>query len=147
MDILAATVCAAADAAGMRARRYKRGAAWAHAPYYDVECVQLKAWACRAPPALRRACERRYHSLVRSKARIYKRALLFSLIRDKSIHNRDCWKRFKGVGARLPTCLRSVGPWGAFMARVADIGGGNNVSLPLEAYPVHPMAGPESALY
>ena len=131
----------AADMSGMRAtsKQGKPGRTPSK-PFFDRQCAQLKREMHRAPdPISRKALERRYHSLVRSKRRKHMQQRLEDLITQQYSHPRSFWKLLRQEHAELPLSLQAVQLWDAYLADVADKGRPQGCQFLDEAYPQQPV--------
>ena len=103
----------AADVSGMTATsRQSKPCRTPNKPFFDRQCAQLKRQVQRAPdPITRKALERRYHSLVRSKRRKYLQQRLQDLIAPQYSNPRGFWKLPRQEHAKLPLSLQAVQLW------------------------------------
>ena len=132
----------AADMSGMRvtSKQGKPGET-PNKPFFDRQCAQLKREVLHArDPAARRALERRYHSIVRSKRRKYLQQQLQDLITQQYSNPRSFWKILRQEHAELPPSLHAVQLWDPYLADVADKGQPHNCQFLDEAYPQQPSS-------
>lgn len=136
VDKLHQAIASAADTAGMPAKSRPCHQSAKHRPaYFDEECSNLKRQVRRAAPDQKRQLERKYHSLVRSKARKFHQQRLWKIIDSHSLQDRKFWKVLRSDKARLPMSMQNVQAWTQFISKVADMHLDDSRSIPQDAYP------------
>ena len=146
LQLLYTAICAAATASGMPARSGHRGTTVRrqHQPFFDRECQQLKRGVRQASATQRKRLERRYHALVRCKARRYKMDQLRTLLAGACLQKRSFWLALKRPGTNLQAALCSTQAWDGFIQRAANIQLPEGLHLSAAAYPSHPSQPAEA---
>ena len=108
-------------------------------PFFHNECMSLKRQVHRpTTPTIKKALERRYHSVVRAKRRAHLLGQLRVLISEQYSHPRSFWKQLRESHADSPVRMQNVQVWDACLAQVADVGCPAVCHFLEEAYPQCP---------